>query len=47
MMIEPSSSVVLAAVLKEPELFANKKVGMILSGGNVDLERAMKLFTTY
>ena len=45
--IEPSSSVVLAAVLKEPELFANKKVGLILSGGNVDLERAMKLFSTY
>lgn len=45
--IEPSSSVVLAAVLKEPEMFANKKVGVILSGGNVDLDRAMKLFSAY
>lgn len=36
--IEPSSSVALAAVLKEPNRFANKKVGIVISGGNVDLE---------
>lgn len=36
--IEPSSAVALAAVLKEKECFKNKKVGIILSGGNVDLE---------
>jgi threonine dehydratase len=35
--IEPSCAVPLAAVLKHPEKFANKKVGIILSGGNVDL----------
>jgi threonine dehydratase len=45
--VEPSSAVVLAAVLKERELFSNKRVGMILSGGNVDAERAIKLFTTH
>lgn len=35
--VEPSSAVALAAVLKEKEKFKNKKVGIILSGGNVDL----------
>ena len=35
--IEPSSAVPLAAVLGNPTVFANKKVGLILSGGNVDL----------
>ena len=36
--VEPSSAVALAAVLKEKDLFRNKRVGIILSGGNVDLE---------
>jgi len=35
--IEPSSAVTLATVLKSKEKFENKKVGLILSGGNVDL----------
>ncbi|NQW36522.1 MAG: pyridoxal-phosphate dependent enzyme [Flavobacteriales bacterium] len=35
--IEPSSAVAFAAVLKDKERFKNKKVGIILSGGNVDL----------
>lgn len=35
--IEPSSAVALAALLKEKEKFRNKKIGIILSGGNVDL----------
>ena len=42
--IEPSCAVPFAAVLKEPSKFKGKKVGIILSGGNVDMERAMKLF---
>lgn len=42
--IEPSCSVPFAAVLKEKLKFKGKKVGIILSGGNVDMERAMKLF---
>jgi threonine dehydratase len=36
--IEPSSAVVLAAILRHSERFANLRVGAILSGGNVDLD---------
>lgn len=36
--IEPSCAVPLAAVLKETSSFENKRVGIILTGGNVDLE---------
>lgn len=35
--IEPSSAVVLAVIKENPELFRNKKTGLIISGGNVDL----------
>ena len=35
--IEPSSAVAVAALLKEKEKFSNKKIGIIISGGNVDL----------
>ena len=35
--IEPSSAVAFAALLKEKERFAGKRIGIILSGGNVDL----------
>ena len=37
--IEPSCAVPLAAVLKNPDLFKGKKVGVILTGGNVDLSK--------
>ncbi|MGN6313494.1 MAG: pyridoxal-phosphate dependent enzyme [Rhodanobacteraceae bacterium] len=37
--IEPSSSTVLAALLSQRERFRGRRVGMILSGGNVDLDR--------
>ncbi len=36
--IEPSSAVPLAALMEHRELFAGKKTGIILSGGNVSLE---------
>lgn len=36
--IEPSSAVPLAAVLANKEFFKNRRVGIILSGGNVDLD---------
>ncbi len=36
--IEPSSAVALAALIKNKELFKNKKIGIIISGGNVDLK---------
>ena len=35
--VEPSSAVALAAVLREKEKFRGKKTGIIISGGNVDL----------
>lgn len=37
--IEPSCAVPFAAVLKNPEVFKDKKVGVILTGGNVDLTK--------
>jgi threonine dehydratase len=37
--IEPSSAVPLAAVLANSTLFSGKRVGVILSGGNVDLAK--------
>ncbi len=36
--IEPSCAVPFAAVLKNKEEFKNKKIGIILSGGNVDVK---------
>jgi threonine dehydratase len=36
--VEPSAAVTLAAVLRHPETFAGREVGVILSGGNVDLD---------
>jgi len=38
LVVEPSSAVALAAVIKYREHFAGKRVGVILSGGNVDLD---------
>ena len=35
---EPSGCVALAAVLKNKEMFRNKKTGIIISGGNADLK---------
>ncbi|MDX9845985.1 MAG: pyridoxal-phosphate dependent enzyme [Tenuifilaceae bacterium] len=36
--IEPSSAVPVAAVMCNPQIFSRKKVGIVISGGNVDLE---------
>ncbi|MEM9410549.1 MAG: threonine/serine dehydratase [Planctomycetota bacterium] len=36
--IEPSCAVPFAAMIREPEHFVGKKVGLVLTGGNVDLE---------
>lgn len=36
---EPSAAVALAAVLKEAGRFQGRRVGIVLSGGNVDLDR--------
>lgn len=37
-LVEPSSSIALAAVLGNRELFSGQRVGIVLSGGNVDLD---------
>ncbi|MGR3757030.1 MAG: beta-hydroxyaspartate dehydratase BhcB [Tranquillimonas sp.] len=37
--MEPSSAVPLATILKNPEVFAGKRVGVIITGGNVDLNK--------
>ncbi len=36
--VEPSSAVALAALLQQRERFAGRRVGIVLSGGNVDLD---------
>jgi threonine dehydratase len=38
LVVEPSSATVLAVVLRHREHFAGKRVGLVLSGGNVDLD---------
>lgn len=38
LVVEPSSAIVLAAILKHRERFAGQRIGVILSGGNVDLD---------
>lgn len=37
--VEPSGAVPLAAVMTEPDFFRGKSIGIIISGGNVDLEK--------
>ncbi|NYZ62047.1 pyridoxal-phosphate dependent enzyme [Luteimonas deserti] len=38
-LVEPSSAIALAAVLGAPARFAGRRVGIVLSGGNVDPDR--------
>ena len=37
--MEPSSAVPMACVLKNPDAFRGKRVGIVFTGGNVDLDR--------
>jgi threonine dehydratase len=37
--MEPSSAVPLATILKNRDVFAGRRVGMIITGGNVDLDK--------
>ncbi|MCG6948810.1 MAG: threonine/serine dehydratase [Acidobacteria bacterium] len=39
LVVEPSGAVPLAAVLEHPGRFTDRRVGLIVSGGNVDLDR--------
>ena len=41
--IEPSSAVPLAAILENPAPFAGKRVGIVLSGGNLDLTQLPRM----
>ena len=43
-LVEPSGAVPLAAVLSKPEHFQGQKLGIILSGGNVDIARVASWF---
>ena len=38
LVVEPSAATVLAAVLRHPARFAGRRVGLVLSGGNLDLD---------
>ena len=38
LVVEVSSATVLAAILQQPQQFAGRRVGVLLSGGNVDLQ---------
>jgi threonine dehydratase len=44
LVVEPSGAVPLAALLKEQATFGGKRVGIILSGGNVDLKMLGAVF---
>ena len=37
--MEPSSAVPLATILKNRDTFAGQRVGVIITGGNVDLDK--------
>ena len=41
-LVEPSSATVFAAVLRYPERFAGRRVGLIISGGNADLDALLR-----
>jgi len=43
--VEPSGAVPLAAIIKRGDDLAGKRIGVIFSGGNVDLAKVGKLFT--
>ena len=44
LVVEPSGVVPLAAVLKNNEMFSGKRVGIIFSGGNVELKKLSEWF---
>ena len=44
--IEPSSAVAVAAIIRYPERFKGKRVGVIISGGNVDLNEVLEILNS-
>lgn len=45
-LVEPSSAIVLAAVLTHRACFGRRKVGLVLTGGNLDLDALPALFAS-
>ncbi len=41
--VEPSSAVALAAILKQKDQLTGKRIGLILSGGNVDIKKTAQM----
>jgi threonine dehydratase len=41
--VEPSGASALAAVLADPDRFAGRRVGVVLSGGNISIDRFISL----
>ena len=41
--IEPSCAVPLAVIPKNPHVFAGRRVGVIVTGGNVDLDKLPRM----
>jgi threonine dehydratase len=38
LLVEPSSAIAFAALLQQRQRFAGQRVGIVLSGGNVDID---------
>ena len=47
MIVEPTGCLSLAAAMQASESLKGKKVGLIISGGNIDMARFSQLMTTY
>lgn len=45
LVVEPSAAITLAIILANPDVFKNKKIGLILSGGNVDIKKIASLMS--
>jgi threonine dehydratase len=46
LLVEPSSALAFAAVLDQRERLAGKRVGVLLTGGNVDLDSIAQSFAS-
>ncbi len=43
--VEPSAAVALACIIDNPWLFVGKRICLVISGGNIDIRTAFKLFS--
>lgn len=44
LVVEPSAAISLAIILENPDVFRGQKIGLILSGGNVDIKKIAPFF---